>query len=98
MDRYQLDEEVYFTGYLRGKEEIFYLCKGKIIQLPLKKERLVFKVSIIGVATHSVGNKTATWDQSILLGKTITKKLTELHKTIPEFMKPDAWIGVTKGE
>lgn len=89
--------EVFFTAFLKQDKEKFYVCKGVVIQAPQAKERQVYKVKITSVAIHPVGGEDS-YHQSSLLGKQITKKLSELSKEPPEFMKPSGWIQVVKDE
>ena len=89
--------EVFFTAFLKQDKEKFYVCKGVVVQSPEAKERQIYKVKVVAIATHSIGGE-ETLHQSNLLGKQITKKLSELSKEPPEFMKPSGWIQVVKDE
>ena len=87
-------EQIFFTAFLKQDRQKFYVCRGIIEKCPDNKERQLFRVKILAVASKAVGGK-ESFDQSFLLGKTITKKFNELHKEIPFFMQPSAWIKVT---
>ena len=91
------ETEVFFTAFLKQNKEKFYVCKGIITKSPQAKERQIYRVKITAVAVHSVGGEDS-YNQSILIGKEITKKLSELSKEPPEFMKPSGWIQVIKSE
>lgn len=90
-------DQVFFTAFLKQDKQKFYLCRGILEKCPGKQERQLFKVKIIGVANKPVGGK-ESFDQSSLLGRVITKKFKELHKDVPFFMKPSAWIEVTSAK
>lgn len=87
----------YFTAFLKkdGKE-VFYVCYGQVVKFPDKKEKQIFKIRIEGVGLNPVGEKTETFSQATLIGKIITKKLTDLQSELPAFMAPKGWIQITR--
>lgn len=86
----------YFTAFLKQNKDIFYVCGGIVVKTPDSKDRQVYKVKIDEVSLSSVGQTEERYDQATLLGRVITKKLTELNKEPPDFMKPKGWIRVVR--
>ena len=78
---------------MKQNKQRFYLCKGMIEKCPGGNERQIFKVKIVAVGNKAIGGP-EEFDQSALLGRSITKKFKELHKEIPFFMQPSGWIEV----
>lgn len=89
--------EVFFTAFLKKDKQKFYLCRGILEKCPAERERQLFKVKIIAVATKPIGGP-ESFDQSCLINRVITKKFKELHKDVSFFMRPDAWIEVATEE
>lgn len=86
---------VFFTAFLKQDKTKFFVCRGKVIKTPEKKERQVYRVKIEAVATHSVGGPDE-FNQASMIGMTITKKFIDLQAEIPEFMRPKSWVGIIK--
>lgn len=85
-------EEVFFTAFIKPRETAFFICRGQLEKCPDQKERQIFKVKVLAIASKAVGSKEEESSQSLLLGRTITKKFKELHKQIPFFMEPSKWL------
>jgi len=84
---------VYFTAFLKQEKQKFYLCKGTIEKCPESNDRQIFRVKIVAIGNKAIGGP-EEFDQSALLGRSITKKFRELHKDIPFFMQPPSWIEI----
>lgn len=93
MEFFKKNQSVYFTAFLKQNKNRFYICKGVIEECPQPNERQIFKVKIVAVGNRAIGGP-EEFSQSALLGRSISKKFRELHKTIPFFMEPPGWIEV----
>lgn len=89
---YRVGDEVFINAFLKTIKGKFFVCKCNIEQTPQPNQRRVYKVKIVSVADHAVGDKRSTPTQASLLGRVITKRENEMTQTIPDFMMPKAWI------
>jgi hypothetical protein len=84
-------QEVYLTAFMKKDKKVFYVCRAVVLQCPGPQDRQVYKVKIVAVGDRPVGG-TPVVKQGALLGRTITKRTSELQKELPAFMCPPGWI------
>lgn len=93
--KFSVDDQVYILAFLDKKHKnTFFLCCAKVLSIPQDKNSL-YKVQITAVGDRSVGGP-PTDDGIVLLGRTVSKKLNELHTEVSSWWKPGGFIEVVK--
>lgn len=90
---------VYLTAFLKSNKNRFYMCKAYVEKQPENDNtKQMYKVKIFSVADRAVGTKEFVVHQTTLLGRTITKDISELHVELQDFLRPMGWIELIPSE